>query len=126
MRFLLDENVDTRLALFLRQQGHNVSAIVQDYVRALDDHEVLGIAALEQRVLITDDLDFGELVVRERLPHAGVVLFRLGGADLQTKQDRLQFVLRNHVQDLMALVVVTARGVRVRQTENGDSGSRWA
>ncbi len=117
MRFLLDENVDTRLALFLRQQGHDATAIVQDYVRALGDREVLAIAALEQRVLITDDLDFGELVVRERLPHAGVLLFRLGGADPKTKQDWLQFVLTNHAQDLMSLVVVTARGVRVRHIE---------
>ena len=114
MRFLLDENVDTRLARFLRRQGHDVTAIAQDYGHSLGDQEVLAIAAREQRVLITDDLDFGELVVRERLPHAGVLLFRLGGAEPTVKQDWLEFVLANHAQDLMSLVVVTARGVRVR------------
>ena len=118
MRFLLDENVDTRLALFLRRQGHDVTAIVQDYGHALGDHEVLAIAAREQRVLITDDLDFGELVVRERLPHAGVLLFRLGGADPKIKQEWLRFVLTNHAEDLMSLIVVTARGVRVRRIED--------
>lgn len=122
MRFLLDENADIRLAQFLREQGHEVTAIVQDYGFALADYEVLAIAARERRVLITDDLDFGELVVRERLPHAGVLLFRLGGADPRTKQDWLQFVLENHAQDLMSLVVVTARGVRVRQTEGQEFG----
>jgi predicted nuclease of predicted toxin-antitoxin system len=38
---------------------------------------VLAIATAEQRVLLTNDKDFGELIFRRRLPHAGVILFRL-------------------------------------------------
>ena len=37
----MDENVDARLAVFLRNQGHDVLAIAIDYPGALRDQEVL-------------------------------------------------------------------------------------
>jgi predicted nuclease of predicted toxin-antitoxin system len=77
VRFLLDENAEYRLAAFLRERGHEVTAVARDYPGALTDREVLAIALVEARILITNDRDFGELIVRERLPHAGVIYFRL-------------------------------------------------
>ncbi len=47
MRFLLDENVDFPLAAFLRQRGHDVTAIAYEYPHALKDPEVLAIAVQE-------------------------------------------------------------------------------
>lgn len=67
MRFLLDESADFPLAAFLKIQGHDVTAIAHDYPHALKDQEVLAIARQEQRILITNDRDFGELLVRQRL-----------------------------------------------------------
>lgn len=36
MKFLLDENVDVRLADFLLDRGHDVTSISRDYSTALD------------------------------------------------------------------------------------------
>ena len=55
MRFLLDENIDVRLADFLTQLGHDATAIARDYPASLDDTNVLAIAVREQRILITSD-----------------------------------------------------------------------
>ncbi|MCL4489624.1 MAG: DUF5615 family PIN-like protein [Chloroflexi bacterium] len=74
MKFLLDESADLPLAMFLRESGHDVTAIAHDYPQALKDREVLAIAYREQRILLTNDRDFGELIFRQRLPHSGVVL----------------------------------------------------
>jgi predicted nuclease of predicted toxin-antitoxin system len=72
MKFLLDESADYPLAQFLRDVGHDVTAIAHDHPHALKDAEVLKIAVSERRVLIINDRDFGELVFRRRLGHAGV------------------------------------------------------
>jgi predicted nuclease of predicted toxin-antitoxin system len=118
MRFLLDENVDYPLAEFLNALGYSVTAIAYDYPHALKDTEVLAIAAREQRILITNDRDFGQLIVRRRLPHAGVILFRLHDEQLQAKQLWLLHVLTHHSRDLQDLVVITDQKVRVRRVRS--------
>ena len=114
MRFLLDESADSRLARYLRSLGHDCSTIAEDYVRSLDDVDVLMLAYRDRRTLVTDDRDFGELVFREGRPHSGVIYLRLGIADLALRIDRLGYVLANHASQLDRFLVVTRDAVRVR------------
>lgn len=116
MKFLLDESTEFRLAAFLKEEGHDVTAVAHDYPRALSDREVLAIAQREQRILITNDRDFGELIYQLRLPHAGVVFFRLGAATLETKIAQLNRVLTEYAHRLDQFLVITDRGVRIRRT----------
>lgn len=113
MRFLLDESADFRLASFLRSRGHDVTAIAHDYPQSLLDVDVLAIAVDEKRTLITNDRDFGEMVVREGLTHSGVVLFRLRSTALRVKLDRMTVVLESHADQLHRFVVVTDGSVRI-------------
>jgi len=116
MKFLLDENVDVRLAAFLQSQGHDVKSIVYDYPHSLADTHVLAIARSEQRIVITNDRDFGELIVRHRLPHTGVIYVRLGRyVPLPTLIERLTVVLTHYREQLDHFLVVTTHRVRVRQ-----------
>ena len=115
MRFLLDQSALRRLAAFLRSQGHDVTVIAQDYPHGLPDAEVLAIARREGRILITNDRDFGELVFRQRRPHAGVILFRLTRSDLPSKIARLAEVLAAYGDQLDHFLVVTDQRIRVRQ-----------
>ena len=62
MRFLLDESAEYRIVAFLTGLGHDVTAIAHDYPHGLPDQQILEIAVSEQRILITNDSDFGELV----------------------------------------------------------------
>jgi predicted nuclease of predicted toxin-antitoxin system len=116
MRFLLDESAELRIATHLRQQGHDVKVSAHDYPSALSDREVLALAYQEQRVLITNDRDFGELIFRHGLPHAGVVYFRLGDQAIATKLAWLDRLLTSYTADLASYLVITDRGVRVRRT----------
>ncbi len=117
MRFLLDESADFPLAAVLEEMGHEAAAIAHDYPHALRDREVLSIARDGRRILITNDRDFGELIFRRRLDHAGVILFRLGDEDLPTKIAWLRRVLTEYDDQLKHFLVVTERGVRVRRTD---------
>ena len=118
MKFLLDESADYPLAAYLRSLGHDVTAIAHDYPHALRDEEVLAIAVREERILITNDLDFGELIMRRQHPHRGIILFRLGDESLTVKQQRLDDVLTHHDRDLVDFIVIADHGVRVRRTQS--------
>ena len=54
MRFLADESFELRLVVFLRSLGHDATVIGLDYPPSLPDRDVLAIAFLERRVLITN------------------------------------------------------------------------
>lgn len=116
MRFLLDESADYPLAEFLHQLGHDVTAIAHDYPQALSDEDVLAIAVREQRILIANDRDFGELVFRHHHPHAGVILFRLGAESIETKQLWLLHVLEQYQDQLEHFLVITEQRIRVRHS----------
>jgi predicted nuclease of predicted toxin-antitoxin system len=121
VRFLLDESADARLAPWLRSLGHDVTAIAIDHPASLADLQVLAIARRERRVLITDDRDFGELIFVRKLPHAGVIYLRLGEyADLETRIERLAYVLTHHAAHLDTFLVVTRLRVRVTGTTATD------
>jgi len=121
MRFLLDQNADRRFAPYLRRLGHEVTVVSLDYPPGLPDREIVAIAVREARMIITNDPNFGELVVRHGQPHAGILYFRVRQVDYPTKQDRLAFVLAYHAEELDQLLVVTLRTVRVRRTPSAPS-----
>lgn len=117
MKFLLDANVEYRLATFLSSHQHDVKTIARDYYHALPDHEVLAIATKEQRILVTNDRDFGELIFRQHYPHCGVILFRLKNIkDISIKTAWLQTVLQTHKDNIHEYLVITPRGVKIRRS----------
>jgi len=67
MRFLLDENAEYRLALFLRAHDHNATSIARDYAQGMSDRDILDVAYREQRILITRrDQPMAKLHARKR------------------------------------------------------------
>ena len=115
MNFLFDQSADFRLIPHLRQLGHDVEAISRNYPAGLADEDVLAIARQERRVLVVADRDFGELIFHQRLVHAGVVFFRLPGANLQTKIEHFNTVLQEHTEALERgeFLVVTHGQIRL-------------
>jgi predicted nuclease of predicted toxin-antitoxin system len=115
MRFLFDQSADFRLIPHLRQLGHDVEVISRNYPHGLPDEDVLAIARAERRVLVVADRDFGELIFHQGLVHAGVMFFRLPGAQLQTKIEHLNTVLQEHANELEhgAFLVVSPGQIRV-------------
>jgi predicted nuclease of predicted toxin-antitoxin system len=119
MKFLLDQNVERRLASILRNLGHDVKAVSIDYPAGILDREVLDYAFKENRILLTNDKgDFGELIFRNHHPHSGVILFRrMRSGGVLTKQERLTFVLQAYATQLRHFLVVSPKSVRVRKTQ---------
>ena len=115
MKFLFDQSADFRLIPHLRQLGHDVQAISQNYPHSLADEDVLAIAREERRILVVADRDFGELIFHQQLVHAGVIFFRLPGAQLHTKIEHFNTVLQEHANEIEhgAFLVVSPGQIRV-------------
>ena len=75
MNFLADESCARPIIQALRTAGHDVAAIAETTPGATDEL-ALDRALNENRVLITEDRDFGELVYARGRSSAGVVLVR--------------------------------------------------
>ena len=111
MKFLVDRCAGHRLAQWLREEGHDV---VESAERGEDpgDVAILDWAATERRILITMDKDFGELVFKEGLAHAG--LLRLPDVRLERRIALMKRLLEEQGSALEAGAIVTVRGDRVR------------
>ena len=114
MRLVADECVPADVVALLRAAGHEVHAIWETRRGATDD-EVLGVAAELKCPLVTEDLDFGEMVFRRGQASAGVILLRMSGVPNAEKGSVLLRALQEHVAELSgAFLVVSATSVRVR------------
>jgi predicted nuclease of predicted toxin-antitoxin system len=105
VKFLADECCDALVVAGLRQDGHDVDFVAES-ARGADDEALLHRAAADERVLLTEDKDFGALVVRLGLPAFGIVLLRLNPADSAAKLARLRDVLASDASRLPHFFVV--------------------
>jgi len=76
MRFLANENFPLLSVRILRQAELEVASVTEDSP-GIEDSEVLARAADEERVILTFDRDYGELIYRLRLRSPrGVIYLR--------------------------------------------------
>ncbi len=117
MRLLVDECCERPLVELLRRGGHDVLYMLE-HRPGLTDRKVVELARAEGRVLITDDKDFGELIIRQRLPSSGVVLLPIAPPNAERRGRALVNALSRFGDRLgHQFTVVRANVVRVRLLE---------
>jgi predicted nuclease of predicted toxin-antitoxin system len=105
VNLLADECCDALLVAGLRGDGHD-AAYVRESAHGSDDQTVLQMAASQQRILITEDKDFGELVVRLKWPAFGIILVRINPSETPLKLARLRDLFQHHAHRLPGFFVV--------------------
>lgn len=85
MKFIADENLGVEVPKFLRSLGIDIISVIE-VALAKPDPYILSLANNQQRILVTLDKDFGELVFKEGLAHFGVILFRLKDESIENKK----------------------------------------
>ena len=105
----------------LTNLGHDVISGMDRDPRATDE-ALLELANQEQRVLITEDKDFGELVFVRRLPHPCIIRF----VDMRVAEKvvAMSELLDRHANEMEdgALIVVTPTRVRIRSGKREQGG----
>ena len=94
-----------------REQGHDVLE-ARIFGRDPGDRALLQRAEFENRILVTIDADFGELIYLHDLPHAGVI--RLPDVPSEQRIALMSQVMNLHQQALEGRAIVTIRGTRIR------------
>ncbi|MCX6363497.1 MAG: DUF5615 family PIN-like protein [Actinobacteria bacterium] len=114
MRLLADEGVDAAIVGRLRSHGHDV-VYVAELSPGITDDAVLKLANADERILMTADKDFGELVFRLRRVAFGVLLVRLSGLSSESKADAVARVVGEHGDEMARAFTVLSPGlVRIR------------
>ncbi len=113
LKFLADESCDYSVVRALRAEGYDVLAVCEVMQRSIDK-DLIAQANREQRVLLTEDKDFGWLVFVSYAKSAGVILIRFPGNARNTlAQTITQLVKDNGEQISKAFVVVQPGHIRI-------------
>lgn len=114
MKLFADENVARDIVAWLRSRGHDV-LFAAELQPGASDGDWLVRAEQEQRLILTSDKDFGELLFREGLSSYGVILLRLADLPVADALARLQAIWSIvETNSNGRFIVVTDRKTRVR------------
>jgi predicted nuclease of predicted toxin-antitoxin system len=116
MRFLADGGISPRTVEFLRHLNHDAVHVREINMHRAEDSSVVDHARAESRILLTFDLDFGELLALGLLDRPSVVIFRLTDERPEAVNARLGPVLAERAVELEtgALILVEDSRYRVR------------
>jgi len=121
MRFLADMGVSQRVVQWLCSEGHDATHLRDESLHRLPNGAIFEKAAAERRIILTFDLDFGEIVALSGGRPVSVILFRLHNTRTPHVIDRLNKVLQESAISLEggAVVVVEESRHRTRRLPFG-------
>jgi predicted nuclease of predicted toxin-antitoxin system len=121
MRFLADMGVSQQVVEWLRTNGHDAVHLRDEGLQRLPNGEIFQKAGREQRIVLTFDLDFGEILAASGGEVVSVILFRLRNTRSGFVIQRLDDVLNHSSADLAqgAIVIVEDGRHRVRSLPIG-------
>ncbi len=111
MKVLLDSCIWGGAKSNIQAAGHDVKW-VGDFLQDPGDETIIKLAHNEERVLITQDKDFGELAVFRGIPHSGII--RLVGFSAVDHGKVSVQVLEKFNPDLLQSAIITVDPTRIR------------
>ena len=116
MKSLADMGVSFTTVTALRQAGEDVVHLREENLHRLPDQQIIEKAIRERLVVLTFDLDFGELLAAGGSIVPGVILFRMRNQTPAAVTPRLFRVLEGcrAALETGAIVIVGEKGYRIR------------
>ena len=111
MNFLVDRCAGRRLTQWLQEQGHG-ALDARELGPDPGDRALLERAVSENRILITMDKDFGELIHLHGRPHTGLI--RLPEVRMAQRISLVEDLILNHSQALDERAIITVTNSRIR------------
>jgi len=115
VKFLVDESVGVGVYLKLKQMGFDVVSAMYS-MKGASDEEIIRKAIDENRIIITDDKDFGWLASLYKPP--GVILLRLKDEGTGNKVKIVLYVIEKYGKNILgSILVVSEKRIRLRRLE---------
>ena len=127
MKLKLDEHLSRRLKPILQALSHDVTTAADEGLLSQPDIAVAAEAKREGRMLMTLDLEFGDLRKYPPGDHPGIMLFRPRSfGPLAVNRFIAEFIRDAELQSLAGcVVVVDPSRVRVRRPPLKTDGPEW-
>ncbi|MBI1870212.1 MAG: DUF5615 family PIN-like protein [Chlamydiae bacterium] len=114
MKFLADMGVSWRVIDWLRSQGHDAKHLHEEGLQKLSDKDIFSKGASEGRIILTFDLDFGEIAAFSTAANVCTIVFRLHNTITPHVIDRLASVLSDCSQELQTGSIIIVEELRHR------------
>ena len=89
MKFLTDENIYVPMVGAIRKQGHGVLDIKEEKLFGMEDYDIIEMAGKEDRILITADKGFSNILIYPPARYKGIIVLRLSKLTIKTATKRL-------------------------------------
>lgn len=117
MRFLVDQPISWIVEQDLRSVGHDAIHVREINMASSSDEEIVAVALEQQRAVVTQDTDYGMIVMSSGLTQPSIVLFRMRDG----RPSSQSAILLRHLPDpgealaSGAIVVVDDAAIRIRK-----------
>ena len=121
MRFLADAGISPKTVDFLKHLGHEVAHVRALGLERAADSDLVARAREDSSVVVTFDLDFGDILALGVLDRPSVIICRLSDERAESVNRRLATVLGERLGELEsgALILVEDTRYRVRKLPIG-------
>jgi predicted nuclease of predicted toxin-antitoxin system len=117
MKFLADMGISPKSVAYLRELGYDAVHLYEQGLERLSDTDILRKAREEGLVVLTHDLDFGELMAASGAKVPSVVIFRLRNMKPGSVNRHLEALVLRHLDALRkgAIISVAEGQIRMRR-----------
>ena len=109
---IVDESTDGRITEALTKAGYKLFSIHG----WTDDIDIIQLALYKGGYILTEDKDFGDELVFRKVSHAGAMLLRPAGVDIEDKIRLVLKTIEKHSEELLnAFSVLSKKKLRIRK-----------
>jgi predicted nuclease of predicted toxin-antitoxin system len=114
MQFLADMGISQSTINLLKKMGHDAVHLKDQGLQRALDREVIEKATREQRIILTCDLDFGDLMAASRELSPSIIIFRLENETPKNVNKRLKKVIEESLDALRKGAIISVEETRHR------------
>jgi predicted nuclease of predicted toxin-antitoxin system len=115
VKFLVDESVGIAVSQKLKQMNFDAVSVIQ-FMKGAGDEEIMRKAIEENRVIITNDKDFGWLASFYK--PLGIILLRLKDERAENKVRMVSYIIKKYREVILgSILVASEKKIRIRRLE---------
>jgi len=117
MRLLADMHISPRTVDFLVSLGHDVVRVNSLLPSNAADADVVAVAVVQRRVVLTQDLDFSAIIALSGRRDASLITLRLSSSRVEYVNAVLQRVLSELAGEVLEGALITVEDQRIRRRD---------
>jgi predicted nuclease of predicted toxin-antitoxin system len=102
------------VSLWLKGRGHDALHLNDEGLYKLEDRYILEKAINENRIILTTDMDFGQLLAIDKLTRPAVIQFRTSDFSSLTILKKLELLFEDFSSRLNEEFIITIEDYRIR------------